>query len=171
MTDDKWPVCPGQANPLEEAHVRDAQARSCHSLPERVQNTKSLSCRAAHAVGHRVHSAPLEPAAIPARLVPTAPRRVVPASRARRRHLGHRPNRLSRPRAPRVAHQTVRYASITYPGAHRLPLGRGRSPAHAPFGVDTLANRAVEMCATPAIPSSLVSHYTSSNPSKDQLTG
>jgi hypothetical protein len=80
----------------------------------------------------------------------------------------HRPNRLS---CSRAAHQTVRYASIGYPGAHRLPLGSGRRPAHAPFCVDTLANKAVEMCDTPAIPSSLVSHYTSSTASKGQLTG
>jgi hypothetical protein len=32
-----------------------------------------------------------------------------------------------------------------------------RCPAHAPYGLDTLANRAVEMYGTSAIPSSLVS--------------
>ena len=57
------------------------------------------------------------------------------------------------------------------PVRHGITLAHEGRAAHAPFGVDSLANRAVEMCGTPAIPSSLVSHYTSSNPSKGQLTG
>jgi hypothetical protein len=52
-----------------------------------------------------------------------------------------------------------------------LTLAHEGRAAHAPFGVDSLANRAVEMCGAPAIPGSLVSYYTSSNPSKGQLTG
>src|SRR5690349_9937863 len=75
----------------------------------------------------------------------------------RRRHLRHRPNRPSCFRASHAAHHTVRCASLAYPGAHGLPLGRGRRQAHAPYGLDTVANRAVEMYGSSAIPSSLVS--------------